>query len=107
MYTDEALLLYKSKETDSDGFDIDTVERYEVYVDVKSVKRAEFYAAMQAGMNPTISMSTRTEEYEQTKHIVNGRAQYAQYFVYDDAEYKILRSYDTGNGMIELTLGTE
>lgn len=62
---------------------------------------------MQAGMNPTISMSTRTEEYEQTKHIVNGRAQYAQYVVYDDAEYKILRSYDTGNGMIELTLGTE
>lgn len=107
MYGDVATLIYKGKQSDDEGFDIESIEEYEIYADINSVKRTEFYAAMQAGMKPSISISTRVEEYEQTKHIVNGRAVYAQYVMCDDAEYKIIRSYSKGDGMIELTLSSE
>ena len=101
----DAILIYKESGTDEDGFDIDNITRYEVYASVKSVKRTEFYSAMQAGMKPAIMMSVRTEDYEQTKHIVDKTAVYAQAVELDGAEYNIIRAYTADNGMQGLTLG--
>lgn len=102
----DATLIYKGTGTDDDGFDIESITGYEVYASVESVKRTEFYSAMQAGMKPAIMMSVRAEDYEQTKHIVDKTAVYAQAVELDGAEYNIIRAYTADNGMVELTLGS-
>ena len=103
----EAVLIYKNKTTDSCGFDAEEEQRYCIYANMQSVKRTEFYSAMQAGLKPSISIITRIEEFEQTKHIVNKKPIYAQAVEIDGAEYKIIRTYCKDTGTIELTLGSD
>ncbi len=103
----EAVLIYKNQVADSCGFDTEEEQRYEIFANMKSVKRTEFYSAMQAGLKPSISIITRIEDYEQTKHIVNKKPIYAQAVEIDGAEYKIIRTYYKDTGTIELTLGSD
>ncbi len=103
MYKDIGTLQYIEHGQDKDGFPKDHEIPYEVYLRVMSVKRSEFYAAMQAGHKPSIVFGIRTEDYEQTKHIVDNKAIYAQKMVYDGATYNIVRTYQKSGSETELT----
>lgn len=103
MFKDIAKLIYiSSTTTDADGFPIVAETSYDEYVEKASVKRSEFYASMQTGMRPSIVFKIRSEDFEETKHIVNTKAVYASIIEYDGARYNIIRNYTVGDGMTEL-----
>ena len=105
MFKDIANLIYTTETEDSDGYAIETDVKTEVFVNKKSVTRSEFYTAMQSGMRPSVVFELRIEDYELTKHIVNGKALFADKVEYDEAIYDILRTYSKNESMIELTCG--
>lgn len=102
MLNDVATLIYKTI-SDNKGFDVEETERYDVYVNVKSVSRNEFYKALSTGIAPSIVFEMRKEDYNLTKHIVNGKAVYASEVEYDGATYKIIREYQINKSFTEVT----
>lgn len=81
---------------------------YPVYVSEESVKRQEFYASYQAGMNPIIVFNVNYLEFEETKHIDKDTKKplYATQIEFDGALYDIIRTYRIKNSdNIELTCG--
>lgn len=101
---DIANLIYTTKALDSDGFPSATETKTEVYVNKKSVKRAEFYAAMNAGVKPSITFELRAEDWELTRHTENGKVLYADKIEFDSCNYDIIRTYEAGS-MVELVCG--
>ena len=100
-----AKLMSMTKTLDADGFNADVAVEYEIFVEKKSVTRSEFYMAMSAGMKPKIILSTRIENYEQTRTVVDGVAKYAEKIRYEDAVYDIIRTYEKDSAWIELMCG--
>lgn len=68
-------------------------QKRKVYASLNSVRQSEFYQAQATGFKPEISLTMRKFEYkcEELTQI-------------NEVEYRILRTYDKNNGMIELTL---
>jgi SPP1 family predicted phage head-tail adaptor len=105
MNNDVAKLIYTTSTEDDDGFSSGEVEtKIEVFVEKKSITRTEFYSAMQAGMKPQIVFSLRLEDWELSKHEVDGKVKYAEKVEYDGNAYDIIRTYEVGQ-TIELICG--
>lgn len=87
MYNDIAYLTKKVKtnETTEYGDAVYTEEKTQVFVNVKSVSRSEFYSAQVAGYDPQIVFEIADYfDYE------------GQEFVeYNDVMYKVIRTYRT------------
>lgn len=106
MWKDTAKLIYLKEVEDTDGFNVlQEDQTYEVFVNKKSVKRAEFYAAMQAGMKPSIVFEIKSIEFESTKHLVEDKAVYAQKVEFDGYKYDIIRTYSEKEEITELVCG--
>ena len=90
---------------DEDGFAIENRKELQVYAKELSVKRAEAYEAMRAGVKVEIILEIRQEEWEQTKHMEDGKRRYASKISFDGCEYEIIRTYKKGKSMIELVCG--
>ncbi|SJZ60680.1 phage head closure protein [Anaerorhabdus furcosa] len=65
----------------------------EVFCKVMSVKRNEFYQASAVGMKPEVVLEVRQEDYSDETIVV-----------YNDIEYKVLRTYPVGKKIVELVL---
>ena len=102
MYKDIAKLRYQTETTDADGFAVIATVETEVFIEVKSVKRSEFYQAMQSGMNPTIVFELRTDDFDLTEHFVAGKHLYADSVEFDSQVYDIIRTYKKDDEKIEL-----
>jgi SPP1 family predicted phage head-tail adaptor len=76
---------------DSEGFPQEAVTQTEVYADVQSVRRSEFYAARQIGVDLAISVKLRAADY-------NGQER----LVWNCTRYKVERSYTEAREMYEL-----
>jgi len=66
MWSDVADLVKIEDEPDDDAY-INAVEvkrNKDVFINVKSVRRSEFYAAMQAGVTVSITFEVRTADYD-------------------------------------------
>lgn len=87
-------LLSISSTPDEDIGDIKKTEiKRKVYCDISSVRQSEFYQAQAIGVKPQISVIIRAFEYaDEVMAELN------------DISYKILRTYDKGDGLIELVL---
>lgn len=105
MFKDIAKLIYITTTQDDDGFDIESDTVIEVFVNKKSVTRSEFYTAMQSGIKPSIVFELRTEDWELSRHNIEEKVLYAEKVEYDSGTYDIIRSYEKGESMIELTCG--
>lgn len=105
MYKDIGTLLYIEEVPNNKGIPIKTTIEYEVFLSKKSIARSEFYLGNQAGMNPTIAFETRVDDFEQTKHIKNGKPLYAQQIEFEDCIYNIIRTYQKNDELIELVCG--
>lgn len=90
---------------DEDGYDIEVAIETEVFLEKMSVKRSEYYAAMQAGMKPSVMFKLRLPDFELTRSVENGREVYATKVRYDGVVYEILRTYTADNSFVELTCG--
>lgn len=87
MYKDVACLIEKvnTGEVDEYGDDIINEVETEIFVDVKSVTRSEFYTAQQAGYDPQIVFEMADYYDYDNQPLIK----------YEDVVYKIIRTYRT------------
>ena len=86
-----------------------TVTKHEtdVFCGRKSVGFREFYAAIQAGLNPTYIFEMDVDEYESaciTDSTTQARSIPTE-LLYRGARYNIIRTYEPTDGTIEVTVG--
>lgn len=84
-----------------------TVVRSEtdVFCGRKSVGYREFYAAVEVGLNPTYIFEMDVEEYERACYTEDGVRHFPTELIYKAAKYNIVRTYETTDGTIEVTVG--
>lgn len=77
--------------TDGEGYPTETVKATQVFADVQSARRSEFYAAKQIGVSLAITVKLRAAEYDGQERLVwNGK------------RYKVERAYTQAREMYEL-----
>ncbi len=91
MFRDVAKLVAVTSTEDQDGYDTASEVYTDVFVDVKSVTREEFYRSMQAGRELAIAFDIRACDYDGQPRIE-----------YDGKQYKIERSYTKDGEVTEL-----
>lgn len=101
----EIELIWEEITKDIDGFPINKPKKIKADAEEKSVKRAEVYEAMRAGVSAQTVLEIRQEDWEETMHIVNGKKEYARKVQFDGCEYDIIRSWKVNKSKIELTCG--
>ena len=100
--TEPAMLIYESITNNDEGNPVSIPAEIEVLAEEKSVKRAEYYAASQQGKKPELVLEIWKDDYELTKHDVDGRKKYAEKVRYDGSEYNIERTYSEDGMVLEL-----
>lgn len=102
---EEATLVYEEFEEENVAFPKRVRRERQIFVQELSITMTEFYNSMQAGKAPKLILECWKEEYLETKHIVDGKKEYAQKVIYDEEEYKIIRTFSKKNKeKIELIL---
>lgn len=96
LYRDVAQLIDTKTVTDPDGYRQETETRTEVYVDVQSVKRGEFYSGRQAGVELVISFMVRVCDFGGQRLIE-----------YDGKRYRVVRAYTKDGELLELNCSEE
>lgn len=101
-----ATLLWNEKTgKDQDGFPKEEWKEIEVFVREKSVKRAEAYEAMRSGVDVSLVLEVRAEDWEMSAHMIDGKKEYARKVRYDSGLYNIIRTWKDGKSKVELTCG--
>ena len=81
-WRDVVILRAVVTDTDADGYPAEVVKETRVFADVQSVKRTEFYAAKQIGIDLAITVKVRYGDYgNQNRLLFSGK------------EYKVERAY--------------
>lgn len=91
LYRDVVNLISTTEVEDSDGYLTSTETSTEVFANVKSVSRSEFYASYQVGINMTISFEIRACDYNNQKIIE-----------YDGKRYSVQRTFTKNGEILEL-----
>lgn len=79
---------------DSAGYEAAAERKTEVFADVRSVRREEFYRSRQAGMEPALAFVLRACDYGGQSRVE-----------YEGKQYRVIRAY-TGDGeWLELNCG--
>lgn len=90
-WRDEVTLEAVKHVTGPQGYHMDDVQTTTVFADVQNVKRSEFYAARQIGVNLSITATLRAADYADQERLVwNGK------------RYKVERVYSQGGENVEL-----
>lgn len=92
-FSDVCELLTTETVIDADGYETQTEIAVQVFCSVNTgVVRSEYYEAMKAGLQLSVTIEIWEEEY-------NG----AQHIRFDGKKYKVGRTFPTGHGTIEIT----
>lgn len=102
---DTLKLIWEEVGKDGDGFEERTEHTIKVYCQEKSVTRMEAYESMRAGVSVQAVFEVRQEDWEETRHLVDGKPEYARRVEHDGHEYDIKRTYKTGKAKIEVICG--
>ena len=100
IHNDEVTLVTKT----ASGATVTSTETT-VFCGRKSVGYREFYAAIQAGINPTYVFEMDVEEYEQACSTLNEVRHIPTEVLYQGVRYNIIRTYEPTDGTIEVTVG--
>ena len=99
-------LTWEEMTKDGDGFPKAVAHTVEACVlKEKSITRAETYDSMRAGVSVKTTLEIRQEDWEETRHLVNNKPEYARKAYYDGCEYDIVRNYKVGKSKIEIVCG--
>lgn len=99
-------LIWEEQGKDEDGFSKTVEHSIGTYVlTEKSITRAEAYDSMRAGVSVKITLEIRQEDWEKTRHLVDGKPEYARKAYYDGIKYDIVRTYKVGKSKIEIVCG--
>lgn len=82
MYKEEIVLASVSAGRDKDGFSKVAVQITEVFADVQSVKRSEFYEALRSGIAMDITFKVRSVDYDRQKYVM-----------WEGVWYRVVRDY--------------
>ena len=91
LFSNELVLINIKYSFDNIGNQIETEERTEVFCNVKSVTRAEFYNAATTDLKPSLVFVVHLYEYNDEEMVE-----------YKGNKYRIIRSYMTNTEEIEL-----
>jgi hypothetical protein len=105
MTCETCTLAYITNGKNENGFPVEIKRETEVYCREKSVTRTEFYDAHREGFTISLVLEVRQEDWELTKHTVNGKRAYATKVAFDGGEYDIVRTYRNDKSMIQLMCG--
>lgn len=95
MLNDIVTLLCVQKIPDGSGYVKEITTQKQVFAEIKSVGRAEYYAAYQVGISVSIIAVLNAGDY-------NGEAEVE----HEGTKYNVIRTYKTSNDYIELTCST-
>ena len=102
---DTIKLIWEEVGKDADGFPQNTEHAVDAYCQEKSVTRLEAYESMRAGVSVQAVFQIRQEDWEETRHTVDGKPEYARKAEHDGHRYDIIRTYKTGKSKIEVICG--
>lgn len=91
MYRDVAQLIVQTEARDADGYPVKREMAREVFADVQSVKRSEFYAGKQMGLELAVAFRVRTCDYDGEKLVE-----------YAGKRYRVERVYSKDGELTEL-----
>lgn len=90
-WRDTVTLEAVTHDMDEEGYPKETVTETEVFADIQSVRRSEFYAAKQIGITLEIAVKLRAADYDGQERLVwNGK------------RYAVERAYTEAREMYEL-----
>lgn len=92
LYGDYVTLISVKTEQDEDGFQKNIETENEVYADIRSTTRSEFYDAMRSGIAVSIMIKISAHDYNNERLLI-----------YDDERYEVVRAYKTDLDHIELS----
>lgn len=69
------------------------LDKRKVFANESSIRQSEFFQSYALGLKPEVTLKVRSFEYKGEKIVE-----------YKDIEYRVLRSYDTKKGYVELVL---
>lgn len=96
-------LIWEEIAKDEDGFTISSPQKRVVPIlKEKSVTRAECYEAMRAGVNVKTIFEIRQEDWEDTRHVKDGKPEYARKVSFDGLTYDVIRAYKAGKATVEI-----
>lgn len=95
MLNDIVTLLSIKKIPDGSGYIKTETVRKQAFAKIKSVGRAEYYAAYQVGISASIIFALNTDDY-------NGETEVE----HEGTKYNVIRTYKTSADYIELTCST-
>lgn len=98
-------LIWKIAGKDEDGFPEEEQHEVDAYYEEKSVTRQEAYESMRAGIKVEAIFEIRQEDWEETRHSVDGHIEYAREVEHDGRAYEIKRTYKKGKSKIEVICG--
>ena len=90
-WKDFAYLCYETKSLDEYRKPVVEYFKKEVFCNKKGIKRNEFYQAQIAGIKPELCIEIKEADFEKETHLD-----------FENAIYRIIRSYPTKNENIEL-----
>lgn len=92
LFSDKITLRAVASGVDSDGYTTQTNTDTEVWANVKSATRAEFYAANANGIDVSLMFEIHAEDWGNQTQVV-----------YESKAYDVVRAYQKGLGIVELT----
>lgn len=92
LFSDKIKLRAIVNGVDSSGYPTQTTTDTEVWANVKSATRAEFYAANANGIDVSMMFEVHAEDWGNQAQVV-----------YDSKTYDVIRAYQKGLGVVELT----
>lgn len=109
MYNQDVYLVYVSptdslKPVNDNGFPVNTETAIAVGADIDSVGGAEVYAALRNDIELTFLLRMRKEDWDLSKHTVDGIPEYATNVRLDGVLYKVIKTY-TKASVTEVTCG--
>ena len=96
-------LIWSEITKNENGFPVEQYHSIQAYGKEKSATRSEVYEAMRAGVDVKTVLEVRQEDWEQTRHLVDGKPEYARKVKLSGCEYRIVSGYKKGKATIELT----
>lgn len=97
-----AKLIWSIRGKDTDGFPTEIPCFEEAYAQKKSIKRSEFYESMRSGIQVSLAIEMRQEDFALSAHETERGIKYADELEFEGTVYKILRTYEIGKGKIEI-----
>lgn len=89
-----SLVTVLKKTKDADGFDIEeNVKNLEVFAEIQSVKRDEYYKAVAAGVKVDMVVVVNEDDYNQNIVLEDGKKKSPSKVIIENVPYRIYRSY--------------